>query len=45
MENGPHEEAKFAVEETGEDVSDLPSTHSPDEDYEEAAMMKMRRAS
>ena len=37
MEDGPHEEADFAVEETGEDESDLPSTHSPDKDYEETA--------
>ena len=37
MENGPHEEAKFDAEETGEEVSDLLSAHSPDKDYEEAA--------
>ena len=37
MENGPHEEAEFADEETREEVLDLPSTHCPDEDYEEDA--------
>ena len=29
METGPHEEAAYATEETGEDVSDVPSAHSP----------------
>ena len=37
MEDGPHEEAKYAAEEIGDDESELLSTHSPDEDYEEPA--------
>ena len=37
MENGPHEEAEYAIEEIGDDESELPSTHSPDKDYEEPA--------
>ena len=37
METGPHEEAAYATEETGEEVSDVPSAHSPNEDMEETA--------
>ena len=37
METGPHEEAAYATEETGEELSDVPSTHSPTEDIEETA--------
>ena len=37
METGSHEEAAYATEEIGEDVSDVPSSHSPNEDMEETA--------
>ena len=37
METGPQEEAAYATEETGEEVSDVPSAHSPNEDMEETA--------
>ena len=37
MEDGPHEEAEYVAEEIGDDESELPSAHSPDEDYEELA--------
>ena len=35
METGPHEQAAYATEETWEEVSDVPSAHSPNEDMEE----------
>ena len=37
METGPLEEAAYAMEEMGEEVSDVPSAHSPAEDIEEIA--------
>ena len=37
METGPNEEAAYAMEETGEEVSNVPSAHSPAEDIEETA--------
>ena len=37
METGPPEEAAYATEETWEEVSDVPSAHSPAEDIEETA--------
>ena len=36
METGPHEEGAYATK-TGEDVSDVSSAHSPNEDMEESA--------
>ena len=37
MKTSPHEEAAYATEETGEEVSGVPSAHSPTEDIEETA--------
>ena len=37
METGPHEEAAYVMEETGEEVLDVPSAHFLAEDIEETA--------
>ena len=35
METGSHEEAAYVIEETGDEASEVPSTHSPADDLEE----------
>ena len=37
METGPHEEAAYVTEETGDEASEVPSAHSPTDDLEETA--------